>query len=49
MHGSLRTNRCFDLIVSEISYIKAIVTDLLCLLRHFSVGNFKPAAQNLCQ
>jgi hypothetical protein len=48
-HGSLRTNRCFDLIVSEISYLKAIYSDLLCLLRRFSVGYFKPAGQNLCQ
>jgi hypothetical protein len=48
-HGSLRTNKCFDLIVLEISYLKAIYPYLLCLLRRFSVGYFKPAAQNSCQ
>jgi hypothetical protein len=37
-HGSVRTNSCFDLIVSEISYLKAIYPDLLCLLQRFSVG-----------
>jgi hypothetical protein len=31
-HESLRMNRCFDLIVSEISYLKAIYPDLLYLL-----------------
>jgi hypothetical protein len=45
-HGSLRTNRCFDLIASESSSLKSLSPDLLCLLRHFSVGYFKPAAQN---
>jgi hypothetical protein len=45
-HGSLRTNRCFDLIASEISSLKSLSPDLLCLLRHFSVRYFKPASQN---
>jgi hypothetical protein len=45
-HGSLRTNRRFDLIASEISSLKSLSPDLLCLLRHFSVGYFKLAAQN---
>jgi hypothetical protein len=45
-YGSLRTNRCFDLIASEISSLKSLSPDLLCLLRHFSVGYFKLAAQN---
>jgi hypothetical protein len=49
MSRALRTNRCFDLIVSEISYVKAIYPDLLCLLRRFSVGYFQHAAQNPCQ
>jgi hypothetical protein len=48
-YGSLRTNRCFDLIVSEISYFKAIYSDLLCLLQRFSVGYFKPVLQNSYQ
>jgi hypothetical protein len=43
---SLRTNRCFDLIVSEISYIKSPSLDLLCLLRRFPTAYFKPAPQN---
>jgi hypothetical protein len=47
-HGSLRTNSCFDLIASEISSLKSVSLDLLSLLRHFSVGYFTPAAQNLC-
>jgi hypothetical protein len=46
-HGSLRTNRCFDSIASGISSLKSLSPDLLCLLRHFSVGCFKPVAQNL--
>jgi hypothetical protein len=37
-HGSLRTNRYFDLIASEISSLKSLSPGLLCLLRHFSVG-----------
>jgi hypothetical protein len=45
-HGSLRTNRCFDLMASDISFLKSVSSDLLCLLQHFSVGYFKPAAQN---
>jgi hypothetical protein len=45
-HRSLRTNRCFDLIASDISSLKSRSSDLLYLLRHFSVGYFKPAAQN---
>jgi hypothetical protein len=45
-HGSLRINRCFDLIASEISSLKSLSPGLLCLLRHFSVGHFRPAAQN---
>jgi hypothetical protein len=45
-HGSMRTNRCFDLINSESSSLKSLSSDLLCLLRHFSVGYFKPVAQN---
>jgi hypothetical protein len=45
-HGSLRTNRYFDFIASKISSIKSLSPDLLCLLRHFCVGYFKPAAQN---
>jgi hypothetical protein len=48
-HGSLRTDRCLDLIVSEILYLKAIYPDLLCLLRRFSVRYFKRAVQNSCQ
>jgi hypothetical protein len=46
-HGSLRMNRCFDLISSQISSLESLSPDLLCPLRHFSVGYFKPAAQNL--
>jgi hypothetical protein len=45
-HGSLGTNRCFDLIASEISSLKSLFPELLCLLRHFSLWCFKPAAQN---
>jgi hypothetical protein len=45
-HGSLRTNMCFDLTTSEISSLKLRSPDLPCLLRYFSVGCFKPAAQN---
>jgi hypothetical protein len=45
-HESLRNNTCFDLIASEMSSLKSLFPDLLCLLRHFSVGCFKPAAQN---
>jgi hypothetical protein len=45
-HRSLRTNICFDLIASEISSLKSLSPDLLCLLRHFSVGYFKPVAHN---
>jgi hypothetical protein len=48
-HGSLRNNRCFDLIVSEISCLKAIYPDLLYLLRCFFPGYFKSVGQNLCQ
>jgi hypothetical protein len=44
-HGPLRTNKCFDSIASEISFLESLSPDLLCLLRHFSVGHFKPAAQ----
>jgi hypothetical protein len=39
-HGSLRTNRCFNLIASEISSLKSLFPDLLCLLWHFSAGYF---------
>jgi hypothetical protein len=46
-HGSLRANRCFDLIASEVSSLKSLSPDLRRLLRHFSVGYFKPVAQNL--
>jgi hypothetical protein len=46
-HGSLRTNRCFDLIASEISSLKSLSPDLLCLFRRFAVGYFEPVAQNL--
>jgi hypothetical protein len=45
-HGSLRTNMCFDLIASEIFSLKSLSLDLLCFLRHFSVGCFKSVAQN---
>jgi hypothetical protein len=45
-HGSFRTNRCFDFIASEISSLKSLSSDLPYLLRHFSVGYFKPVAQN---
>jgi hypothetical protein len=45
-HGSLRTNRCFDVIASEISSLVSPSPDLMCLLQHYSVGYFKPAAQN---
>jgi hypothetical protein len=45
-HGSLRTNRCFDLIAPEISSPKSLSPDLLGLLRHFSVGYFKPIEHN---
>jgi hypothetical protein len=45
-HESLRINRRFDLIASEISSLKSLSPDLLCLLRHFSVGYFEPATQN---
>jgi hypothetical protein len=45
-HGSLRTNRCLDLTASEISSLKSLSPNLLCLLRHFSIEYFKPAAQN---
>jgi hypothetical protein len=45
-HGSLKTNKCFDIIASEISSLKSLSLDLLCLLRPFSVGYFKSAAQN---
>jgi hypothetical protein len=45
-HGSLRTNKCFDLIALEISSFKSLSLDLLGLLRHFSVGYFEPAMQN---
>jgi hypothetical protein len=45
-HGFFMTNRCFDLITSEISSLKLPSPDLLCLLRHFSVGYFEHAAQN---
>jgi hypothetical protein len=31
---------------SEISFLKSLSPDLLCLLRHFSAGWFKSAAQN---
>jgi hypothetical protein len=48
-HGSFRTNRCVDLIVSEILCLKTIYPDLLCLLWRFSLGYFKLAAQNSCQ
>jgi hypothetical protein len=44
--GFLRTDRCFDLIASGISSLKSLSPDLLCLLRHFSVGYFKPAWQH---
>jgi hypothetical protein len=44
-HGSLRTNRPVDSIVSERSDLKLMYSDLLCLLRRFSVGYFRPAAQ----
>jgi hypothetical protein len=37
-HGSLRTNRCFDLTASEISSLKSLSSDLLCLLRPYSSG-----------
>jgi hypothetical protein len=46
MSRSLRTNGCFDSIAPEISSLKSLSPDLLCLLRHFSIGCFKPAAQN---
>jgi hypothetical protein len=45
-HGSSRTNRYFDLIASDISSFKSLSADFLCLLRHFSIGYFKPAEQN---
>jgi hypothetical protein len=45
MDGSLRTNKCFDLIASEIYSIQSLSPDLLCLLRHFSVRYLKPTAQ----
>jgi hypothetical protein len=45
-HVSLTSNRCFDFFASDISFLKSLSPDLLCLLRHFSVGYFKPAAQN---
>jgi hypothetical protein len=45
-HGSLRTNKCLDLIASEISSLKLPPPDLLCLLWRFSVWYLKPAAQN---
>jgi hypothetical protein len=45
-HGSLRINRCFHLIASEISSLKSLSPGLLYLLGHFSVGYFKPVAQN---
>jgi hypothetical protein len=45
-HRSLRTNRCFDLIASEIFSLKSLSPDLLCLLRHFSIESFKPIARN---
>jgi hypothetical protein len=45
-HGSLRNNRCFCLIVSEISPLVSLSPNLLCLLRYFFVGYFQPAAQN---
>jgi hypothetical protein len=44
--GSLKTDRCFDLIASEISSLKLLSPDLLCLLWRFSVGYFKPGEQN---
>jgi hypothetical protein len=46
MSRTLRTNRCFDLITTEISSLKSPSSGLLCLLRHFSVGYFTPTAQN---
>jgi hypothetical protein len=46
-HGSLGTDRCFDLIASEISSLKSLTSDLLCLLQHFSIEYFKAVAQNL--
>jgi hypothetical protein len=45
-HESLGTNGCFDLITLEISSLKSLSPDLLCLLRHFSFRGFEPAAQN---
>jgi hypothetical protein len=45
-HGSLKANRCFDLIASEISSLKSLSPALLCLLQHFSVGYFKPVARH---
>jgi hypothetical protein len=45
-HRSLRTNRCFDLIASEIYSLKSPSPDLLFLLQHFFVGYFRPAMQN---
>jgi hypothetical protein len=45
-HRSLRTNRCFDAIASEISSLKSRSPDLLYLLRYFSVGYSKPAVQH---
>jgi hypothetical protein len=45
-HGSLRTSRCFDLIASEIFALKSLSPGLSCPFRHFSVGYFKPVAQN---
>jgi hypothetical protein len=45
-HRSLRTNRCFDLIASEISSLKSLSPGLLCLLRHFSVGYFQHAVHH---
>jgi hypothetical protein len=44
-HGSLKTDRRFDLIASEISSLKSLSSGLLCLLRHFSVGYLKSVAQ----
>jgi hypothetical protein len=45
-HRSLRTKECFDLIASEISSLKSLSPDHLCLLRHFSVGYLKPVAHS---